>query len=424
MKDGIEASVTTTSGLVLKGFAPIPEVLEDTSDAANDAKVDIEALGRKIGDGASAFMGMAEAAGVLDDDLKNVLGSVGQLGDGLAMLASGNALGGIAAGIGGVVGILGGIFGGSSPEEQARKKLIQENNERLRDLERTVGDLYRATLPGAQIATLKQINFADLFASSVDVRSGGHNVGIGQVGKFLLGKGSSLTEFKQLAADLGIDLGGDDKNFSSVAVKQVFDALGASEFDQFGNDFAGRRDFDELFRDVSGTGSDSQNASDLITRLLQFTGLSGFSAGDVNTAEGRAKIRDILTGTTQQLGSGGLGTEVFGQLTGTQFANAIRDLIGLLDGIGAAPSTVGAPSLGSSFTAPTVSAGSIVGTADAMPVLSLIADNTLRTADATEALNVAFAMIAKAQGGSTATDNLNAILQAEADLTNVSQGVG
>jgi hypothetical protein len=103
---------------------------------ANDARTAQEKLNDSIHDvtiGLDAIVGASRNVGLIGDEAANAIGSVLSLGDAIGSVIEKASAGNIAGLIGAGIGVLGSLFG-KSATQQEHDRILQQNNERLREL--------------------------------------------------------------------------------------------------------------------------------------------------------------------------------------------------------------------------------------------------------------------------------------------------
>ncbi len=298
---------------------------------------------------------IANQYGIIDDRTASVLQntinlaqSLSNITDTIAKGVGSLSTGDIVGAIGSLAGILGGLFG-NSPEEMARRALLQKNSDRLAELKSSIGDLIAAQSPGAKIGQFKQFSEGErgFLAGGGDSQTAG-KMRMGNFRTLLGKKGLSIGDAEQLAKDMGIDLGIKDGQISGDAIAQFFDALDATEFGQFGQDFKTQESVSASTRQATGTDTVTQRIRDII-RNLGGKDKSGAETGssflaslfdsfDLKTPEGIAAARGKIASLLGDLNSGGFDPAKFGGLNGSEFVDAINTFIGYLGDLGT-PST-------------------------------------------------------------------------------------
>ncbi len=292
---------------------------------------------RDIGD-------MASALGMSSPELEKVVGGVMRLGDGLKSLASGDTIGAITGGIAGLSAILGGFFG-DSPEAQARKALLQKNTDRLAELKDRLGEVLNLSTPGGKVAALTGIDPTELIAGSAPggTRGAGRLVSRTKLAEFLLDKGLSLTDFLQIASDLGYgDLGKNGNYFDADAISSFFEAVKGGRKTGFSDTLTGDLAGLDLTNGATGGGSSGflsglagilggKNGSDALGGLFSGVNLSdGIDAGEIATIRGRT------TGLATRFANGQVTSAELGGANNAEFIRIIELILSKLDDIAGA----------------------------------------------------------------------------------------
>ena len=442
------AKVVTAHRAQAAALATIVDGMDGVYGSSTTAAPAVEAVGDEVYNAARGAVSLANEFGTIDDQaasvLNNVINLADTLKDGLKGIAAGNLIGAVGA----LAGILGTMFS-DGPQEKARRELILKNTQRLQELKDRMGELLNISTPGGKITKFQGLNEDELIATSLDIGPNGlgQKVGVGQVGQFLAKNGLSLTDMRQMAADFGIDLGDDGKNFTVAGVRQFFKVLNSGQFVGFGNDsFAGKLDKNDFLNSILGVEGDGALASMAELFKDPETGSSAFASvfDGVNLADGvddeeRALMRGRLGVLAQRFASGAIGSAELGGLSNTdaqQVFTRISDMLGTPSAAtGAAPAGAGAgtgsgPDSVAVFASATSGPSGVAdSTSPALTYLSEIAVNTLRTADNSDVLvevarDIAAATAATAAGladGGVAR-RVDEALRLSRDLTTVSTG--
>ena len=250
----------------------------------------------------------------------------------------------------GAIGAIAGMFG-SSPAEQERKRLMQENNDRLRELRLSIDNSLN-NASGLNRETAAARGLADQFGSKGN--SWGLLQQLLQGGKFMdqvkaasQALGVSWDELTQKAKELGINLFDDKGKLLVGAFSQLVQALELEQkrMTQFTNSFDDQKTLANLMNRVLGKTSPTDQFNSTLALLERFApelakGLEGI---DVATEEGRKKIEEALQALVTQLIAGSITLEQYGDLEGAkQLADIIALLQDSLDGMkGAVDSVTG-----------------------------------------------------------------------------------
>ena len=348
------AKVVTAHRAQAAALATIVDGMDGVYGSSTTAAPAVEAVGDEVYNAARGAVSLANEFGTIDDQaasvLNNVINLADTLKDGLKGIAAGNLIGAVGA----LAGILGTMFS-DGPQEKARRELILKNTQRLQELKDRMGELLNISTPGGKITKFQGLNEDELIATSLDIGPNGlgQKVGVGQVGQFLAKNGLSLTDMRQMAADFGIDLGDDGKNFTVAGVRQFFKVLNSGQFVGFGNDsFAGKLDKNDFLNSILGVEGDGALASMAELFKDPETGSSAFASifDGVNLADGvddeeRALMRGRLGVLAQRFASGAIGSAELGGLSNTdaqQVFTRISDMLGTPSAAtGAAPAGAG-----------------------------------------------------------------------------------
>jgi hypothetical protein len=318
-------------------------------------------MGPEFSKAAQDIFQFVDALGIADPRVESLVGGIGTIGDALTKLGTGDFFGGITAGISGVTSILGGIFG-DSPADKERKALLAKNNQRLLELKDEIGTLLNLNTTGAKLDAFKGVDIMRLVQSSIDTRSG--NLGIGQVGQFLAKQGLGLKDFRDLADELGIDLGDDGKNFNRDAVMGLLDFVQKNRFVGFDQSVQGQ--VDRLDFEVGTTGGGDQDTLQGLARILSQPGTSpafGRLFTGINTSDGIdgteiATIRQRSITLGSDFASGRLTERDLGSISNREFQQLFERLLGVMTSVAENTETTAAASA--------VTAAATAATADAV----------------------------------------------------------
>src|SRR5690606_13098274 len=159
----------------------LEEIIERIVDLLRDAGIEVQSLGesernwekmaRTVEGLARGAMSVADAMGILGDEARRAFQSVIDLAGGIALIASGSRVGGLAQTIGGALGLITAFTGRGDDGEALRRaeeqrRAVEANTEALERLRRDlqalasiVGAIPGASLGGAQrvIATAQRL---------------------------------------------------------------------------------------------------------------------------------------------------------------------------------------------------------------------------------------------------------------------------
>lgn len=305
------------------------DAVEGLTDALSDAERDAAAYARGL-------TGIAQGVGLIDDKAAAAIQNVVGLAEGLAAVAKGG-LGDPSAVIGmlgGLSGLLKGLFGGDSPAQRAAKLAIQRNTEAIQDNNRRVGDLLTLNTPGAAIGATKRV-LESLATQFGDPKSPVKAASFDQLMKAVLKEGLSLTQFREALKDLGLDAffrselrpGG---GVFHSDIGRALEFLGGLEPTTFGSGFGDQQS--RIRRGIGLGAIDPASEFGQLAQALAASGATGITdilgQFDVTTASGRTGALGGLRGLFNNIGS--LDASAFGQLTGSEFLDAIEALVSIL----------------------------------------------------------------------------------------------
>lgn len=371
------------------------KMLQDQANAINTA------VGYALQLGTAFGIVSANTAGILQS-LAGAASSIGPLLDGIKNLHSGakdsagnplstlsGVLGQAAPIIGAVTSIAGMLFGGPSPEELERRRLLKENNTRLAELNSSVGDLARISVTGTDVAKYGPIVSNPALDRLRGLTSGGAITADTinrQLGALLDAAGVSTAQLKAFAQSFGITVGtGPGGKLTVADFDNLRKAMQASELTQFATTFTGQLQemdaeihlFDlkeptkqlELFRRAL---DNMKNGGG----ILQAT-LDNF---DTSTAEGVAAAQKAIQDLFAQLQAGTLNPEQLGGLTAQEFLDALLKASDLLRGV-ASGGTLGTGGFNVSQQITEVTGSRLAAIASSSQIfLQQIAENTARLA--------------------------------------------
>lgn len=427
IKDTKEKTLVPATGIAVQE--------KESADHSKGAELSAEAILQKKeatlaieAEVARQAISIATSSGLIDGSMGRVLDSA--VGIGMA-LAHGDMVGAIA----GFGGVLASLFG-ESPENAARKALIAKNNERLADLTAINGKLVLQGDTGAQISGFQAFGASDPIAYGsalggfVNAEDSHGNVNIAKLSGILRGHGLTVAEMRNVAQELGIDLGEKDGTFSGAGVQQFIEGLGklgptATAFDDTFGGTVGRVTLGNTIQGGSGLSlADwkriaAESGSPVLWSIFDGLGTAGGAFSDSDIAEIHRRVEGLGQHINEQTYAS------LGGLTTGDFTSALGTIGGLtvpVTASGGAP-----PSTGTTYTPPSTGASTYTPTGssvsyDLTPVvdaitqgfdrangfLELIEQHTGATADAI------------AGGGLGAIAGLG--IQRDADTTSVNAG--
>jgi hypothetical protein len=311
---------------------------------------------RQLGDIARGALGIAEGFGAADDKIAAMLQNLVTIGTTLPGLieqlgkigktdpttgqpfkvdALGIASGAIGV-IGGLAGILGGL-GGESPAQQRLRQALESNRDAIEKLIGTIGNL-NLNISGRAFASA-QAGTSALLGAGLGLANGPFDLDTRRVRRILAGQGTSLSELKDVAKELGITLDTDNVQAFIRTLQQLDRALKETELTRFADTFEGQlqafndevalfnldsplEQLQALQRTLDKLAKDGKDFSPAIQNAL-----AGLDLADPSQrAEAKRRLQDLFT----QLTTGALTPEDLG-LTLDQFRDLLRQLSGLID---------------------------------------------------------------------------------------------
>lgn len=329
--DGKIVRMDQVTGIISEQGVALDGVVDKTKTHNQKVQETIQ----KVGTVAQGVLGIATAFGIVNDKAAAVLGNVINIGTNIEKALGGDpsAIVGV---IGSLTGILGSIFGGASPEEKARRALIQSNVDALRE---NTATLLSTTSSGFVVAGARK-GLTDLFAQIAEETGGkgvkpGATVPATVLAGILQKFGITLTDLEQLFKDSGLSgqLRKADGRFDVDLLGQLFEFL-KQDFTKFGDTFAEQMEririsieaglikpADEFDAVVKGLSKIRGGAPSAITKALK--------AGDITTPGGRDAIakafRDLIANIED------LTDEQLGGLNASQFLSVVQRLLKILE---------------------------------------------------------------------------------------------
>lgn len=351
-------------------------------------------------------VGLAHSMGIVSDEGAQMLNSA--IGIGQA-LAHGDMVGAIA----GFGGILSSLFG-QSPENAARKALVQHNNEQLAALVAVNGKLVNLNAPGAKIAGVQgAINDAHDFNGQFS---------LSKFASSLASRGLAFGDVQDIAKSFGIDLG-TGHNQLVAGLGQLGEGLNEYKPTAFASGLQGTIDAGQYTAGIAGGTLGLGDFKDILAGAngspaleALFSGLDLSNPADLATLKQRAQMLSTKVNNLSNTDLGGLSIG--------QFTSDLSTIAGLIpSGTSAGLGSVGSGSL----TLPT-SSGSIATVADASgwglkDVSDAICGRIDTTNDKLDSIIENTGAIADAVGGGRLLQTINTRLQDDAGLTNRSTGV-
>lgn len=288
---------------------------------------------------ARAFVEAADATGIIDDKMANVLNSAISLASALPLAFAGDPAS-IAQAVTSLANIIVGI--GASETEKRREANRQANTIAIERLTREVGNLNLResgkTFAGIQNAVDSAVQ------ARADARAAGKGPGAADQAakdaflKSLRSQGIGVEEARALFKEMfGRDLSMANAGTFFADIADFQQGLQRTEFGQFGSDFEGQLDAMLKGFDILGTQDADAKLAEFKSLAAKFSpALADALSGDLSTVEGRAKASQNLRELFGKLKTGGLKPEEIG-VSGAQFLTLLQDLLPLLaaaDGTG------------------------------------------------------------------------------------------
>ena len=247
----------------------------------------------------------------------------------IAFIAGGDVFGGVSGILGGVANIVSVMMNGDAE----RRRLISQNNDRLRELRDEIGTL-DLNITGEDFANTKSA--MDAIAPLLNGGWANAMQNLPTILRELRERGISFGDLQRMFDELGGIRGKD----GSIDLQWLFAELNKTDFATFGKDFASQLRSTMSGFDINGTSEAGQvtglgalggKFSPLLQQIFNPNDLAG-SRVRLQEAFGRLQSGDITAGE-------------LGGLTGNQFLELITDLISRIDGLSGGVSN-GAPGLG------------------------------------------------------------------------------
>lgn len=312
----------------MKEHGALPPLVKKTELAVKDVA---DALVQS----ARTALDVAQAFGKIDSEAAAAFTSAINVGDAVSkMMTGGVTFAGVTGVIGGVANIVSQMMQGDAE----RKRLLGQNNDRLRELRDEIGNL-DLNITGEDFAKV-----TSALTSAVPNLLGGignRGADLRTLSGALSAQGLTFGDLDRIAKEIGIEIRDKSGGLNFDAVKQLLAGLKDVEFGQFGQDFASQLRAAMSGFSINGT-SDAGQIGGLGALGAQFSPLlrSIFNPSDL--AGSRTRLQEAFA--RMQPGGGGFSARELGGLTGNQFLDFITDLIGRIDRLGGASN--GTPGLG------------------------------------------------------------------------------
>lgn len=334
---------------------------DSTERLAKEVELSIQ-RGRFLRDAIRGALDLADAFGVVDDALADILSSLGDVATGIGPLISALTTPGIGLGtiigtalpvVGGISQLVGGLFGGGeSAEQRALREAIERNREALEANSRNLAalreeGLLSSGLTGEQIEIGRRVRqFGELDVSlippedaSIDFSpdlSQSPFFGVEAARRELDRLGLSLDGLRDLASDLGIefvDLLPNRVNEFVAFLRSISAVIGQPTF---GTGLAGRLEqvragfgFTETpvtagqqFQQLVGAASTGSGFAAILAEAFADVDFSG-----ADTAAGQAQLREIIRGLFARVTAADFDEfAALGDFSGSEFLAFLGDL--------------------------------------------------------------------------------------------------
>lgn len=298
---------------------------------------------------------LAAAMGLVDDEasaaLQNVVQIAANIPNALETLRQAKTgKEGVGAGeivtaflpiVGGIASLAEGILG-ESPEEQARREVLQRNSEAIERLTMAIGD-WQLDLTGTQLTGVEQA-VQDIMKNVGQVGSGrggikeAQRAGIigDQLPRRLQQLGLTMDDLRQVANQLNISFAGTVP--TARELEQLLRAIQEVELTRFAETFQGQMDLLQAELDGLDIDDPIEQLRRLAAVAAEFSpALAGVTAGlDLAQEADRAEAERRIEALIAELKAGTLTTSQLGNLTPEEFLRALLDLERRLDDTGAA----------------------------------------------------------------------------------------
>jgi len=304
--------------------------------------------GRRISDAVDGALDLANAFGIVDDEVRNILSSLSQVATGIGPLVEALQSGGTGGIIATALPVAGGVaqlaksFAGlfdESPELQAAREALERNVEALKDNTRGLRDI---DLTGSQIG-VGRTGLARFLEESLPNLRGRSRISTTQVESALESFGLSLDDIRKLAQEARIDFVELSRETLGPFL-EFLDQLGLKLEQQiqtgaFGDDFAGRlNEARTRFQFTPQVETGGRQVADLIIAALLGDDPSSLLADafkdiDLNTLddpEVQAQVRDIVRQLFETVVADGFDPSVLGDVNLDDFIGFLGEILGLI----------------------------------------------------------------------------------------------
>jgi hypothetical protein len=339
----LEGASTKAAASIRKvADAETPKALRDAADAMRRELDALDQAGQNVltvldvADGiASAFGGATDEIGRLLDGIKDAVRGVIQLATEAAKVGRFGALLNSSQGIGALLGGVGAIVSGvaslasllgSSPQDEARRRALEQNTAALKQVERGLLTLANTSASGGLVADVRDLlNSVPLGVP--DPLGFDRDFGLDLLRRAAEKAGIAFEDIEKIAEELGFSLeGGDD------ALRKFRDALNEIDLTNFQLTFGGGREEIDLdqFLNEGDTLSGLQKLIELLTDPTRGApALFGDLANvDLSTKEGRDLAKAIIRQIFADFKAGNITADDLGGLSVDEFTDALKDLFG------------------------------------------------------------------------------------------------
>jgi TP901 family phage tail tape measure protein len=325
----IQAVQIERQGLIVKGMVKTADAAARVRKENDTTNATFEETVRQVTNIASGALGVAQAFGLVDSNTARVLQNIISIGTALPKAFTGD-ISAVTSVIGNLAGVISSLFG-ESPETKARKKLLRDNTNALDALTRTNGDLVRLSTPGAELARAQEA-LADFGRRRHGFEVAPVRIERRDLLAALSAQGLDLSALERIADDLGLVIRNPASgNLEIGALEQLFEALRNLDTAR-GESFQDELDNIRSLIRIGVLEPAQEFAATLeAIRRVGAPGLTGALAGiDPFTEAGRAEATKALQDLFLRLSRGELTKAELGDLTRTEFAKAIEDLVAFL----------------------------------------------------------------------------------------------
>lgn len=308
---------------------------DDNEEAERERIRRLREQAREIEQVARGVLQLADAFGVLDERARSALEAIVQIGANIPGALSGDP-GSVLSVLGGVAQLIESLAGGG--DEHAR--LLRENNERLEELARELRGMTITTdqLIQAQRA-LAEAERRDLLRSGLRT-SRGTSLEVEQFLDLLRAFGLTISDIDRIAHDFGIEIRDNAGRLIPEALRQLLKALEQSVeaivgFNESLEAQRERTDTEAELLDLPDTPQARlQRDLELLERFApDLVHAFGLDRIDLSTAEGRARLNELINEIFRQFAAGTLSPELLGRLSRDEFLDFLRRLDESLDEI-------------------------------------------------------------------------------------------